>query len=144
MAAKQTFQLIRIAALLAIIFAAGIVIGRYTSPAPVPAPAPEPVLVAGAPRASRVDYAVRTMSRDFEFDAEKEKEFRVLMERMEQAMRPLEQGSVERRDLWRQFLPEIRAFVPDHLMDKFEAQNQRTERRFERIIRQRERTGGRQ
>ena len=136
MAAKQTFQLLRIAALLAVIFAAGIVIGRYTSPAPVP------VVVADAPRSSRVDYAVRTMSRDFEFDAEKEKEFRVLMERMEQAMRPLERGSVERRDRWRQFLPEIRSFVPDHLMGKFEEQTRRTERRLERMIRQRGQSGG--
>ena len=136
MSAQTSFQVIRIAALLAVIFAAGIVIGRYTSPEPAP------LVVNPAPREAKVDSAVRIMSTQFEFDAEKEAKFRVLMERMEEAMRPLERGTVERRDLWRQFLPEIRSFVPDHLMDKFEAQNRRTEMRFERMIRRREQANG--
>jgi hypothetical protein len=133
MAARPIFQLIRIAALLAVIFAAGIVIGRYT------APEPDPLVISPAPRQAKIDSAVRIMAREYEFDEEKEAEFRKLMERMEEAMRSLDRATAERRDEWRRFLPEIRSFVPEHLMDKFDAQTQRTERRMERMIRMRER-----
>ena len=59
------------------------------------------------------------------------------MERMEQEMRPFDPGTADRRDVWRRFLPEIRSFVPEELMGRFEAQKRRTEQRFERMIEQR-------
>lgn len=129
---KQTFQLLRIAALLGVIFATGVVVGRYTAPTPDSAP----FTVNPAPRRDLVEHTVSMMSLRFEFDEETETRFRELMEQMEQDMRPFEPGSAERRDVWRGYLPRIRAFVPKHLMNRFEAQTRRTERRFERMIEQ--------
>ena len=136
MAENQTLQIIRIGALLAVIFASGIVIGRFSKPEPAP------LVIEAVPLELSIDRAVSIMSNNYGFDAEKEAKFRLLMERMEAEMRQFEAGTTERRDVWRRYLPEIRSFIPEEFMDQFLRKNRRTERQFERRIRQREAANG--
>jgi len=128
MPSTKTIQILRISALLAVIFASGILVGRYTKPEP------EHVLIEPSSHGTRVENAVEIMSQRFGFGAEKEAGFQELMERMDREMNVYPPLSEERREVWRRHLPEMRSFIPEDKMQAFEDQVKRTERRLQRAM----------
>ena len=74
------------------------------------------------------------MKRRFELSEEQEREFRTLMKEMEDKMLKHKSASRERFEIYQQFSPRIREFVPEDLKDVYDAGRRRIERRYRRAI----------
>lgn len=125
----NTPQIIRVFLVLMGMLVVGIVIGRYSMPRERIELTPE----------QAVNRMSSSLLKRYELEASKEAALREIITRMEEEMRPHRRGSIERRDIFRRYVPEYRALMnPDKVAD-FEWHVQAMERKFKRMIRIRER-----
>ena len=126
------FQVIRITALLALIFAAGVVTGRLTAPRP-----PAEIPVAGG-RVFLGEAALNQLTLRFGLDPEQQAAFQPLLAEMAEQIAQLPPASEARREVFRSYVPKMRALLKPEQLGAFNRHVQRTERRLDRLIRQQE------
>jgi hypothetical protein len=127
-------QTLRIAALLAVIFAAGLVTGRLTAPRP-------PALIRTADgRIVASDQALDRLTRYVRLSADQEPAFRKLVEEIAGVMAKLPPASQARFDVFNQNLPRMKALLrPDQMAD-FDRYVRDTESRWQEQIRRHSKT----
>jgi hypothetical protein len=124
-------QTIRIAVLLAVIFAAGAITGRLTAPRP-------PTLVAGpAGRVRTAETVLTRLTSELGLDAAQQAQLKPILEDMAENMSRLGPASVERREVFQNHVPRIRALLRSEQLAAFDRLVERTERTYERMIRRR-------
>ena len=127
-------QAIRIALLLATIFAAGVATGRFTAPR-----APTYVKDARG-RYVTSDMKLEQMTRQLGLDEKQKERFRVLLEDMAKEMAKYPALSQERLEVFRNSLPKQRALLRPDQQPAFEDMTKQTERRFEQMRRKQARS----
>lgn len=128
-------QPLRIAALLALIFAAGVVTGRLTAPRP-------PTLVAGPGGGVRTaDMVLARLTAELGLDEAQQAQFKPVLEEMAERMARLPPGSAERRAVFRETVPRLRPWLRADQQAAFDRMVERTERRYQQLIQAR--PGGR-
>ena|SRR5687768_5067711 len=106
------FQVIRIVFLLVLIFIAGIFTGRLT------APKPKYVVIGPAGRVLSAETALLKFKRQFKLTPEQEESLRKLFEEMEGKVAPYPPFSRERLDIFREYVPRVKAILTP---DQYEA-----------------------
>jgi hypothetical protein len=100
------FQTARIAALLAVIFVAGVLTGRFT------APRPQTLYVTTRPGGNIVDFAVTRLSRQVSLTAEEQQKVRKVFEEMQSDLMRYPPMTLERLNVFRDYVPKIKAQLP--------------------------------
>jgi len=119
-------QVIRVAALLVIIFAAGVLTGRFT------APQPQAVYPGGpAGRWMIIDTAVSRMATDVGLTPDEKQKVRKVFEEMEPQMVRHPPLSEERLKIFRDYIPQIKAQLPPEKQAAVDRYFHDVERRFE-------------
>jgi hypothetical protein len=128
-------QAIRIALLLLVIFAAGVVTGRLTAPQP-------PALVASANgQEALADVAFGRLNKVLNLSPEQERPFRALLEDIAREMAPLPRGSTNRLELFRKSVPRMAALLRPDQQATLKRYARETETRFERQAQRRAKLG---
>ncbi len=127
----NTARTIRIVALLLVIFAAGVVTGRFSVPKP-----PTSFTTAQGRTMTSSDALAR-LKRHMNLSPDQERQFGKLFEDMAVEMSRLPPGSQERMDAFKRHVPEMEAFLKPEQRDDFRNYVSETERRFERMLRRR-------
>jgi hypothetical protein len=128
----NNFQVIRIVALLAVIFAAGVVTGRLTAPQP----ASQSPIAGG--RVFTGEAALDQLTLRLGLDAEQQVAFQPLLVEMAHQIAQFPPASEERREVFRSYVPKMRELLRSDQHAAFDRHVQITERRIERLIRRRE------
>ena len=122
-------QPIRIALLLVAIFVAGIITGRLTAPG-----SPTQVITAGG-RTLTAETVLARLSAEVGLDAFQRAQFRPLLEELAGRMARVPPATPERRDLFRSYVPRMRALLRAEQLAAFERYFKQTERRVDQVIR---------
>jgi hypothetical protein len=124
-------QTIRIVALLAVIFAAGVVTGRFTAPRPAPT-----VLSAGG-RIITAETVLARLTQRVGLDAAQQEKIRPLLEELAKKMEALPPGTPQRLELHQASMPKVRALLRPEQYPAFDREVQESEAKIRRLIRQR-------
>ncbi|MBI2929474.1 MAG: hypothetical protein HYY24_27740 [Verrucomicrobia bacterium] len=127
-------QTIRIAALLVVIFVAGVTTGRLTAPRP---PTLIPMSGGGVRTAEMV---LARLTSEVGLDTTQELQLRPILEEMADEMARLPPATVERREIFRTYVPRIRTLLRPEQLEAFNRHVERTERLYDRMIRRRSNT----
>jgi hypothetical protein len=127
------FQAVRVAALLAVIFAAGVLTGRFT------APKPEVIYSGGRGDGKLSEVAVRRMTRQIGLTPEEQEKVRKVFEEMEVQVDRHPFMSQERMTVFRDFVPKIKAQLPPEKHTAVDRYARDVQRRYEAAQRQRAR-----
>src|SRR5688572_13896478 len=100
------FQYIRIAALLALIFTAGVATGRFT------APKPQVVVVGPGGTVRGTETALERFKSHIALTPSEEDKIRALLEELEPKIKQHEPHSPERLDALKQSIPQFKAILP--------------------------------
>jgi hypothetical protein len=124
-------QIIRIAFLLMVIFAAGVLTGRWSVARP-----PTQVLMAGG-RIATADTVLVRLTAEVGLDARQQGQFRPVLEELAEKLSRVPPASRERRDLFNSYVPRFRALLHPNQVQSFDRYVTETNRRFDRLIRRR-------
>jgi hypothetical protein len=124
------YQIIRIAALLAVIFVAGLWTGRLT------APEPEVVYIGGRSESKLSEVALARMARQISLTSEEQDKVRVVLEQMEVQVSQYPVMSTERINIFREFVPKVKAQLPPEKHAAVDRYARDIQRRFESARRQ--------
>jgi hypothetical protein len=121
----------RIAVALAVIFAAGLITGRYTAPR-------APTSIAGANRRTITSEDILAqLTAELGLDAGQRTKVASVVEEATEEMAVLPPASPQRREVFRKCLPRIRALLRPDQYPVFERYVEMTERRWTRLLRRR-------
>ncbi len=127
------FQAIRIAVLLALIFAAGVFTGRWTTPRPR-----QMVLSAGG-RLTTSDEALARLTARLGLDPEQQRQFAPLLEEVAGELSRHPPATTERLQVFRNFFPRMVSLLRPEQKPAFDQYVRDTERKMEQMIRNRNR-----
>lgn len=114
---------------LALIFAAGILTGRFTAPSP-------PVALGPGGRTS--DSVLARLTVEFGLDAGQKAKMKEVVDDISEQMASFPPATSERRDLFRTGIPRMRSILRPDQFAAFDRYVDMTERRFNRAIRRRD------
>jgi hypothetical protein len=122
-------QIIRISVALALIFAAGLITGRYTAPGP-------PVTL--GPGGRGPDTIMARLTTELELDAGQKAKLKEIIDDLSEQMVSFPPASPERRDLFRSAVPRMRKILRPDQYAAFDRYVESTQKRFNRAIRRRD------
>jgi hypothetical protein len=129
----KTTQIIRIAVALAIIFAAGVLIGRWT------APSRTPFQMAGTGgKIVTTDSVLALLTAELGLDAGQRTQANAIIEEFAEQMAVLPPASPQRREVFRKCMPRIREILRPDQYNAMDRYVEMAERRWNRQIRRRE------
>ena len=129
-------QAIRIAALLAVIFAGGVLTGRWTSPKP------RTLVMNAAGRLSTSDQALGRLTARLSLDAEQQRLFAPLLEEMAGELARHPPATQERLEVFRRFFPRMVVLLHPDQKPAFDRYVRDTEAKMSQMIRNRNRRLG--
>ena len=129
-------QAIRIAALLVVIFAGGVLTGRWTSPKP------RTLVMNAAGRLSTSDQALGRLTSRLSLDAEQQRQFAPLLEEMAGEFARHPPATQERLEVFRRFFPRMVVLLHPDQKPAFDRYVRDTEAKMNQMIRNRNRRLG--
>lgn len=127
----QHLQTIRIGALLAVIFAGGVVTGRMTAPQPIP------VVISAPGRTLSTDWIMTHLTQQVGLDKQQQTTLRPIIDDLIREMEKFPPATQERLNLYLAAVPRMRQCLREDQYAAFNRNVRQTEQAFQRNIRKR-------